>query len=299
MRVCIVGLGAIGGLLGLFIARSVGEPVIAFVRRRSQAELIASKGFHVRGLIEGYYDVKPYTELRWDLCDYLVVSTKAYDALGVVEKLKGYDGVVVVVSNGFGALEKALSLGLRVAGGIIDYGVVRLSDNVVEVRGLGSIVIGPSRGYSVNVKPLVSILENGGANVKIVDDIEPWRWLKAIVNAIINPITALTRMPNGIVLEETLRPLVENVIREVERVTLRLNISIPLNPLSYVLQVAERTRFNKSSMLIDIESCRRTEIEEINGYIVRIAENLGLEVPYTRTLYYLVKAIESSCLKRG
>lgn len=299
MRVCVIGLGAIGGLIGLFIARGGGEPVVAFVRRSSQAMLLVREGFHVRGLIEGYYRVEPYTELNPDICDYLVVSTKAYDAVGVVEKLRGYNGVTVIVSNGFGALEKALSLGLRAAGGVIDYGAVRISDNVVEVRGLGSITVGPPRGYDVNVEPLARMLEDGGANVRVVDDIEPWRWLKATVNAIINPITVLTRMPNGIILEGGLRPLVEGVVREVESVALKLNVRMPVDPLGYVLEVAERTRFNRSSMLVDIESCRRTEIEEINGYIVRVAGDLRLEAPYTKSLYYLVKAVESSCLKGG
>jgi 2-dehydropantoate 2-reductase len=299
LRVCVVGLGAVGGLMGLFIARGGGEPVVAFVRRSSQAELVAEGGFHVRGLIEGYYRVKPYTELSPGLCDYLVVSTKAYDAMGVVERLRGYGGVTVIVSNGFGALEKALTLGLRVAGGVVDYGVVRLSDNVVEVRGLGSITIGPPRGYSVDVEPLARVLEGGGASVRVVDDIEPWRWLKATVNAVINPVTTLTRMPNGVVLGEALRPLVEGVVREVESVALRLNVGMPVDPVSYVLEVARRTKSNKSSMLVDVELCRRTEVEEINGYVARIAEDLGLKTPYTRALYHLVKAIESSCLERG
>ncbi len=299
MRVCVVGLGAIGGLLGLFIARGAGEPVTVFVRRDSQAKLVAKEGFYVRGLIEGHYRVEPFTELKPELCDYLVVSTKAYDAIGVVEKLKGYDGVILIVSNGFGALEKALSLGLRVAGGVIDYGVVRLSDNVVEVRGLGSMRIGPPKGCEVDIKPLARVLEMGGADVRVVDDIEPWRWLKATANATINPMTALTRMPNGVVLEEALRPLIVGVVREVERVALKLGIRMPVDPLSYVLEVAWKTRFNKSSMLVDIENCRRTEVDEINGYIIRVAESLGLDVPYTRILYSLVKAVESSCLKQG
>jgi len=299
LRVCIVGLGAIGGLIGLFVARGVGEPVTVFVRRASQADLVSREGFHVRGLVEGFYRVEAYTTLRPELCDYIVISTKAFDAVSVVEALRGYGGVILVVSNGFGAVERALALGLRVAAGVVDYGVVRLSDNTVEVRGLGSITLGPPRGSPVDVRPLAGILEAGGCSVRVVDDIEPWRWLKAAVNATINPITALTRMPNGVVLNEALRPLVEGVVREVEGVALRLGVRMPLDPLGYVLDVALRTRLNRSSMLVDVENCRRTEVEEINGYIVRVAGSLGLEAPYTRALYHLVKAIESSCLDRG
>jgi len=295
LRVCILGLGAIGGLLGFFIARGGGEPVVAFVRRESQAKLVSVRGFSVRGLLEGHYRVTPYTEVKLELCDYIIVSTKAYDAVKAVESLSGFKGFVVTVSNGFGALERALELGLRVAGGVVDYGVVRVSDCEVEVRGLGSITIGPPRGFKVDVGPLVDILEAGGASVRVVDDIEPWRWLKAAANAVINPITALTRMPNGVILEERLRPLVEGVVREVETVASKLGVRMPVDPLSYVLSVAERTRFNKSSMLADVEACRRTEVEEINGYIAEVAERLGLDVPYLKTLYLLVKIVEGRC----
>lgn len=295
MRVCIVGLGAIGGLLGLFVAKGGGEPVTVFVRRDFQAKLVAEKGFTVRGLISGWYRVKPYTQITWEPCDYMIVSTKAYDAVNVVSLLNGFKGITVVVSNGFGALEKGLELGLRIAGGVIDYGVVRISDNEIEVRGLGYITLGPPRGLSVDLKPLAEVLEAGGANVRLVDDIEPWRWLKATVNAVINPITALTRKSNGIVLEETLRPIVEGVVREIEAITSKLGIKMPLDPLEYVLSVAERTKLNKSSMLVDIESCRRTEIEEINGYIVRLAELIGLQAIHTKMLYLLVKTIEGRC----
>lgn len=295
MRVCILGLGAIGGLLGLFIARGGGEPIVAFVRREEQAKLVSSSGFHVRGLLEGSYSVKAYTRLEVGECEYILVSTKAYDAPIAIEALRGYKGVVVTLSNGFGALERALSTGLSVAGGVVDYGVKRISDNLIEVRGLGSITLGPPRGYNVDLEPLARILERGGASVRLVDDIEPWRWLKAAVNATINPVTALTRKPNGVILEPPIRPLVEGIVREVEMVALKLGVKMPLDPLEYTLMVAEKTKFNESSMLADIKSCRRTEIEEINGYIVRLAESVNVDTPYNRTLYLLVKTIEGKC----
>ncbi len=296
-KICIVGMGAVGGLLGFFSSRGLGEPVYAVVRRSEHAEKLNAGGISLEGLIKGSYNVKAGLKPPREGCDYSIIATKAYDAPKALETVAPYSKVLAVACNGFGPLEAAASLSKPALGVIVDYGVTRASDNRVEVRGLGSLTIGPPRGSPgesiIYAETLASIMELGGANVRVVGDIEPWRWLKAAVNAVINPITAVTRKPNSIVLDERLRPLVEGLVEEVTLIASKLGIVMPLEPLSYVYEVASKTRNNKSSMLADVETGRRTEIEEINGYIVRVAESLGLEAPYNKILYSLVKTLEA------
>ncbi|MDM7275686.1 MAG: 2-dehydropantoate 2-reductase [Thermoprotei archaeon] len=294
-RICIVGMGAVGSLLGFFSSRGSGELVHAIVRRSEHAEKLNVEGVKLEGLIKGGYRVKAGLEPPREGCDYTIIATKAYDAPKALEAVAPHSKVLAVACNGFGPLEAAASLSKQALGVIVDYGVTRLSDTRVEVRGLGSLTIGPPRGSTGeamgHAETLARILELGGANVRVVDDIEPWRWLKAAVNAVINPITALARKPNSIILDEKLKPLVEGLTREAALTASKLGVAMPLDPLSYVYEVASRTRDNKSSMLADVEAGRRTEIEEINGYIVRVAESLGLEAPYNKTLYSLVKTL--------
>ncbi|MFN4045781.1 MAG: ketopantoate reductase family protein [Acidilobaceae archaeon] len=296
-RICIAGMGAVGGLLGFFSSRGSGEPVYAIVRRREHAEKLNVEGVSLEGLIRGGYSVKAGLEPPRDGCDYTIIATKAYDAPKAIEVVAPHSKVIAVACNGFGPLEAAVRLAKPALGIIVDYGVTRSSDTKIEVRGLGSLTIGPARGSTgdaiSHAETLARILELGGASVRVVGDIEPWRWLKAAVNAVINPITAITRKPNGVILDDKLEPLVEGLTGEVALIASKSGITMPLDPLSYVYEVASKTRNNKSSMLADVEAGRRTEIEEINGYIVKTAESLGLEAPYNKTLYSLVKTLES------
>ncbi|WP_367834234.1 ketopantoate reductase family protein [Vulcanisaeta sp. JCM 16159] len=90
-----------------------------------------------------------------------------------------------------------------------------------------------------------------------------------LVNAAINPVTAILRARNGVILEDSnARALAEAVVREGVEVVNRLDIRLPSDPLVETLRVAETTRDNKSSMLQDVLNRRRTEVDYINGAIV-------------------------------
>ncbi|MEM1873160.1 MAG: 2-dehydropantoate 2-reductase, partial [Acidilobaceae archaeon] len=173
-----------------------------------------------------------------------------------------------------------------------DYGVTRLSDWEFSVRGLGWLTIGPLRGSEARVEPLAEALARGGARVRVVDDIEPYRWLKLSLNAAVNPLTALLRAPNRVVLRERVWSIARAACEEVAAVARARGVELPEDPLEYLRRVAEATGENRSSMLADVEACRRTEVDYINGAVVRAAEELGLRAPVNRVLYELVKALE-------
>lgn len=293
MRVCIHGLGAVGGLMGLFISRATGERVIAKVRRREQAERL-SVGFKIRGAIEGLYELEVSHEIPRQECDYTIIATKAYDAPVAVREASSYSRVVVPVSNGFGAVEEALRIGKGVVAGIVEYGVVRLSDAEAEVRSLGRVILGVPRESSADPMPLAELLRKGGASVEVVSNIDGWRWLKGIANSIINPITAVLGAENGAILHEAILPLARCVANEGAAVARAMGIELPRDPLEYTLELAKRTENNRSSMLQDVEACRKTEIEEINGHIERIGRSLGMEVKCVSALRALVLYLETS-----
>lgn len=297
MRICVHGLGAVGGMIGLFVSRAMGERVFARVRRREQAEKL-SKGFRVRGAIEGSYDVVASLEPPSQRCDYTLVATKAYDAPMAIEEASSYSDTIVALSNGFGAVERAIERGIRVIAGIVEYGVVRLSDSEVEVRSIGRIVLGAPPHSAADPLPLAEALRRGGAIVEMVENIEGWRWLKGIANSAINPVTAILRAENGVILSDEILPLVRCVVEEGAAVARAIGVDLPVDPFEYVLELARRTARNRSSMLQDIEACRKTEVEEINGYIARMAESLGIEARCTSTLRHLVKQLEALCRAR-
>jgi 2-dehydropantoate 2-reductase len=108
-------------------------------------------------------------------------------------------------------------------------------------------------------------------------------------------LTALTGLKNGQLLDhpETLR-LVEALVSEAVEVAGKKGILIKGNPLEKVKAVAEATRQNRSSMGQDFDYKRRTEIDAINGAMVREAQRLGIPVPYNQMITNLIKVIEKT-----
>jgi len=273
----IIGLGAVGSLLAYFLNRAGHVPNVVTRSRRESYVLKWGEETHILKVALGN-ELPPV--------DYTLVAVKAYDTEAVVSKIRG---VPIVFQNGIGGLElvkERLGVGF---GTVVTYGVARIGD-VAEVRGVGEIVLPRETGE------VADVLAAGGARVRVVEDIEPVRWLKLAVNAAINPVTALLRAKNGVVVENPYaKSLAVEAAREAGRVAEAVGVRLPADPVEETLRVAETTRDNVSSMLQDLSQCRRTEVDYINGAVVRLGERRGVEAPVNKVLWALVKAAEATC----
>ncbi|MEM0352909.1 MAG: 2-dehydropantoate 2-reductase, partial [Archaeoglobaceae archaeon] len=138
---------------------------------------------------------------------------------------------------------------------------------------------------------VANVLRDAGFSVEIVDDIEFRVWAKAIVNSVINPLTAICRVSNGFVVEnENLRKIAERVAKEGEMLMRKLGYEF--NAFDEVLKVAKMTAKNKSSMLQDVLRGKRTEVDFINGAIVEKCKEMGVDCIYNEILWKIVKGIE-------
>jgi 2-dehydropantoate 2-reductase len=120
-------------------------------------------------------------------------------------------------------------------------------------------------------------------------------WGKLLVNVGINALTALTGFKNGQLLDypETAR-LMEKLVSEAAEVARRKGVQIEENPMDRLRKAVEATRENRSSMGQDFDHRRKTEIDAINGAVVKEAQPLGIPVPFNQAVTDLVKAIEKS-----
>jgi 2-dehydropantoate 2-reductase len=146
------------------------------------------------------------------------------------------------------------------------------------------------------LKYLNEILNVSGLETIIVDDIIKECWEKVFVNIGINAFGALTRLKNGQLLQdEGLMILMGEAVKEAIKVAefKKVNLS-KKNYLAIMYDVAEKTSENENSMLQDILKGKSTEIDYMNGKIVKYAQELGLKVPINETLTYLVKGLEFS-----
>jgi len=131
---------------------------------------------------------------------------------------------------------------------------------------------------------------------KMSRDIKSLIWSKLIINVGINALTAITRLPNGKLTQyEGTKRILRDAVTEAVRIVKRKRIKLTFDdPLAKVETVCESTANNYSSMLQDVLRKKRTEIDFINGVIVRLGQEMGINVPTNKLLLDLVKTIESS-----
>ncbi len=289
MKVQIMGAGALGCLFGYLIQKA-GYDVV-FVARGEQFNAL-KRGLKISGLIEDEVDVN--VSDRPEDADVTFVTVKAYDTEVVARQLANVScGIVCSLQNGIGNEEiLAMYLG-RVLGGVTTYASNLVEYGHIEFAGEGKTFIGDLSGkITEDVLRVVEVLKNSKIEAEAVTDIRKRIWLKAVVNSAINPITAVCRVRNGKIVEiPELWNIAERIASEGEEVMRALGFEVE-NIAEIVRDVAERTRNNRSSMLQDIERGKRTEIDFINGAIVRTAEELGVDVPFNRLMYWLVRGVE-------
>lgn len=282
-------------------------PVRCLSRPGTHVESIRS-----RGLVFGESDGKTRTvclEIHDDPsscppADLVIVLVKSWQNPEVADNLKGLlsaDGWVLTLQNGLGnveALQGHVPEG-RLLAGAISYGAFRPEPGVVFSGGDGFIRFAPVTP-GVDAKGVLGLFRTAGFNADLED--EPWRaiWAKVIVNAGVNPVAALTRSSNADILGSAFaRRVMESLCREAVSVANVEGMSFdPDEQWAGLLEILELTSGNRPSMLQDILSGNRTEIEAISGEIMRRGIRAGLEMSVTETVYNLVKALEVS-VSRG
>jgi len=322
-KVLIYGAGAIGSFLGYLLSdvegadwgehekgtRSIAVENVALLGRVGHIQRIRERGLEV-SLAEGEspqyirfsYSFTGLNELGQSefVPDLVVVCVKTH-ALPQVLREVGESGLLegklkdaefLLLMNGMGNRERFNLPDNRVFEGITSVGVVFSADGRIELKGRGKTVF--EARISDDLKRFIKArFGEKGFPVEFAEDFKRQQWMKLFANAVINPITALTREKNGIVLSPHLAPVVERIVREcvavVEKEGQKFDERVILD---FVRTVAENTAGNTSSMLQDVLRGRRTEIDAINGFVLDRAKRHGMEAPANEMVYGLVKAIE-------
>jgi 2-dehydropantoate 2-reductase len=168
-------------------------------------------------------------------------------------------------------------------------GATLLGPGLVKVGGEGVISLEQNQALG----PLEAALRSSNFNLQIVNDARSLMWGKLIINAAINPLTALLQVPNGELLSHSwTRKAMSALAREAAAVAQAEQISLPFsNPIEAVEEVARKTAKNLSSMFQDVRRGAPTEIDAICGAVTRRGEAHGIATPYNRSCWQLVKAM--------
>lgn len=301
--VAIVGLGALGGVFAGLLS-SAGFDVVAVVRSEEQCQRIAEDGLQ---MLENGQETRACLRVSTDFpageaFDLVLVLVKSFDTAAVAARLAGRvppDVPVLTLQNGLGNAE-ALAACLQpqqVLAGVTTFGALRESPEVVRLTGRGECAIGAWHpAADRRAHQVAELLYGAGIPCTVEPNVSTVLWKKLAVNAVINPLTAILRVPNGELLERPeLRPLIEEVVEEIWRVAARYKIPLPTPPelVQEVQRVCRSTACNRSSMLRDVEQDRPTEIGSINGAVVRLGWERGVLVPANQALASLVEAISN------
>lgn len=223
-----------------------------------------------------------------------IVLVKSWQTKRAADQLKGIlapDGIALTLQNGLGNRERlARDLGpRRVALGITTTGATLLGPGLVKVGGEGIISLESNPALA----PIEAALRSSNFNLQIVSDTRSLMWGKLVINAAINPLTALLRVPNGELLNHPwARKAMSALARETAQVAEAERVSLPFeDPIQAAEEVARKTAKNLSSMFQDVRRGAPTEIDAICGAVTRRGEKHGIATPYNRSCWQLVKSI--------
>ena len=302
MRVVIVGAGAMGCLFG-FLLHKAGKEVWLLEKYPDLVNHIKKYGIQVEG-ISGKHHVFPHiTAEAGEIkeADLILISVKAFDTLQAIQNAKslvGPDSLVLTLQNGIGNVEEIVKVVGRkqTIAGTTAHGATVLGLGHIRHAGTGETAIGELDGNKTSrLEKVKAFLEPAGINVQITQDVTGLLWSKLLINVGINPLTGITGLRNGELLDyEETRAIMHRAVNEAKSVADRKGICLvyPAH-LQKVEAVCQATAQNVSSMLQDIRNKKKTEIDFINGAILREGKKFDLELPINQALTHLVHLLEN------
>ena len=315
MRVLIYGGGSVGLGVGSCLVKAGAEVDIV---GREDAVQALHKGGLVRSGIFGDYRAKPeafgsfcsLNEMREKVYDYILVCVKSFDTFEVAKELSeskrlfGDETKIVLFQNGWGNAEVFLSFfeKERVYNARVITGFHRPEKNEVEITvHADAIHIGSLFGGDLScVEQLCALISKGDIPCEKTSDIGKDLWAKMLYNCALNALGAILDVPYGVLAEsEFTRIIMDGIAEEIFKVMAAAGYETRWERAEGFLEVfyeklVPDTAEHKSSTLQDILAKKKTEVDALNGAVIKLAEGYRIKVPYNMAIYNIVKFIEAS-----
>jgi len=291
VHIVVLGAGAIGSVYG---AKLSTAHQVVLVTRPSHADAINTHGLRITGAEDNVYRVRAETDVHELPPGALVLlTTKVSDTVAAVQPiadLVAAETTILCVQNGLYSedLVKAI-VGDRclVLRAITHFGAIFRTPGVVELKVSASTRIEKSARSAA----IADAFTRCGLDGQVTDRIKDDMWQKLVVNCVINPINAITRAEVGAIADERLRPLKQLIVDECRRVAARDGVDLPADFVDRIDRQYAPSR-NLSSMQQDLLKGRPTEIDFLNGAVVSLGRQYGVECPVNQALTMIIKAME-------
>lgn len=295
MDIVVFGAGSLGSLLGGLLARTHD---VTLVGRDPHIARVRAGGLRVTGELEARVSPDAVTDGRDLTADLAVVTVKSFDTAAAADALAtGSFDAVLSLQNGLTEEILADRLDAPVLAGTATYGARLREPGHVACTGVGEVALGALAGGPSSLAERVGkAFRDADVETLVATDMPRRRWEKLAVNAGINAVTALARVENGALGDGDgdAAELARAAARETARVARAEGVRLPNRVARAALDdVVAATARNRSSMLQDVDSGRRTEVDAITGVVVDRADAHDLDVPTNRVLAGLLRAWES------
>ena len=304
MRILIVGAGALGGLVGAYLSRA-GEDVSLLEVNQARARLLADAGVRITrvGQDEETIPINVVTSLAGlDPFDLVFVAVKTYqteDAVRAALPATTKATRFLSLQNGIGNAEAIAALvgEERVLCGVTYHSIEHAGPGRLRYRaGIKPIQIAALRGGATpEVEAIGEALRRAGFETNVVANVDHALWQKLLHNAVVNTASAITGLTcREILADDELIAFMRDLCAEIIAVMRARGVPImdeedPFRPIIGSLKALGK---NRPSMWQDLSRGTRTEVDALNGAIVREAERLGLAVPHNKALVHFIHSRE-------
>jgi 2-dehydropantoate 2-reductase len=294
-KVAVMGAGGVGCYYGAMLARAGHD--VTLIGRAQHVEAAQRSGLRLQTQsLDEHVRVHASTEASGVRGAQLVLfSVKSNDTEAAGKAMAPYlerNAAILTLQNGVDNAERlAATLGREVIPAVVYVAVEMAGAGHVRHHGRGELVIGGNEAVR-------DAFVAAGVPVQISDNVAGALWAKLIVNCAYNALSAITQLPYGrLVANAGIPEVMGAVVDECLAVARVARVNVPGDMHETVRRIAQTMAGQYSSTAQDLARGKKTEIEHLNGYVVRKGEALGVQTPVNRTLLALVQALEGGSAK--
>ncbi|MFE8703640.1 2-dehydropantoate 2-reductase [Cytobacillus sp. FJAT-54145] len=291
MKISIIGGGSVGLLFAYYLHPF--HEVVLYTRTRTQMENLQDEGLTLKKDNVSHRTkivCKHIHDFRQNQEELTIITVKQYQLESLLKTITLTETApILFLQNGMGHLKWLETLNANhIFVGSVEHGAYRENDVTVHHTGEG---ITRLANYKGDKSKLIHFIEPLGTEFpfKLEENYEEMLIRKLVVNAVINPLTAILYVENGQLVENPyFAHLLNSLFKEITGI-LELEAEKTYENL---IHICKKTAHNRSSMLKDIEANRPTEIDAILGYLLEKAEHKKIEAPLTEAYYHCIKGKE-------
>ena len=301
MKVAVMGAGAVGCYYGAMLARAGHEVVL--IGRPSHVEAVRANGLRLETKASDE-QVRPEPSPQAgavqgaDLVLFCVKSTDTESAAAQIQPHLAPGALVLTLQNGVDndARVRAALPSHDVAAAVVYVATEMAGPGHVKHHGRGELVIAPSRRSEEVAQALIA----AGVPTQISDNVRGALWAKLVLNCAYNALSALSQLPYGELVQGTgVTDVIRDVVAECLAVAKAEGVVIPGDVDAAVRGIAQSMPSQYSSTAQDLARGKRSEIDHLNGLVVRRGEALGVPTPANRVLFVMVKLLEGKQPQAG